>query len=215
MKISYNRRSYMNWMKPPFLTAHIHSFLNVSEANGPGKRAVIWFQGCRRRCPGCCNPDMQSLLTSDQWQLVDVMIIKRWIMESLKDGIEGITLTGGEPLEQPVPCLDIIEAARGLGLSTVLYTGYEELSCVSSNYARKVWNMSDIVVAGPYRQDSPDFNRPVGSTNKRLIFNSDRYTIKDLSRWGWAEVHVHPGGGIVQTGVMPDLLKSMRRAAIL
>src|ERR1700691_3577776 len=27
----------------------------VSRANGPGRRAVLWFQGCTLNCPGCFN----------------------------------------------------------------------------------------------------------------------------------------------------------------
>ena len=29
-----------------------------TEAEGPGRRFALWFQGCPLRCPGCCNPEM-------------------------------------------------------------------------------------------------------------------------------------------------------------
>ena len=32
-----------------------------TESEGPGKRFAIWVQGCKKRCPGCCNPDMQEI----------------------------------------------------------------------------------------------------------------------------------------------------------
>ena len=34
----------------------VHSMLPRSVVNGPGERAVIWFQGCDLRCRGCFNP---------------------------------------------------------------------------------------------------------------------------------------------------------------
>jgi pyruvate-formate lyase-activating enzyme len=33
----------------------VHSFVPVSRANGPGRRAVLWFQGCNLNCPECWN----------------------------------------------------------------------------------------------------------------------------------------------------------------
>ena len=29
----------------------------ATEAEGPGRRFALWFQGCPLRCPGCCNPE--------------------------------------------------------------------------------------------------------------------------------------------------------------
>ena len=43
------------------------SYLNLAslrlstESEGPGKRLALWVQGCERRCPGCCNPNMQEI----------------------------------------------------------------------------------------------------------------------------------------------------------
>jgi pyruvate-formate lyase-activating enzyme len=34
----------------------VRAFEPASRANGPGLRAVVWFQGCTRACPGCFNP---------------------------------------------------------------------------------------------------------------------------------------------------------------
>ena len=35
----------------------LHHFLPVSQVNGPGRRAVVWVQGCTLGCPGCFNPE--------------------------------------------------------------------------------------------------------------------------------------------------------------
>ena len=39
------------------LTMQIAQVVPVTEAEGPGKRFAVWFQGCPLRCPGCCNPE--------------------------------------------------------------------------------------------------------------------------------------------------------------
>jgi len=35
----------------------LHALIPASRANGPGLRAVVFFQGCTLRCPGCWNPE--------------------------------------------------------------------------------------------------------------------------------------------------------------
>ncbi|MFM7150626.1 MAG: 4Fe-4S cluster-binding domain-containing protein, partial [Gemmataceae bacterium] len=44
--------------KPDPLLLSIAQTVPFTEAEGPGKRFAIWFQGCPFRCPGCCNPEM-------------------------------------------------------------------------------------------------------------------------------------------------------------
>lgn len=198
----------MRRLKPEAAVANIHSFLNVSEANGPGRRSVIWFQGCMNRCAGCCNPEMQQTRGGKSVAIQDIL---GWVMQAKKEGIEGISLTGGEPLLQPDACMVVIQEMRKLKLTTVLYTGYE----TPERWAqRKVWNLCDIVVAGPYFAAYPDLDRPVGSSNKKLIFHGKRYTHKDLDRWARGEVIVGRTGKIIQTGVMPDLLGDVPRKPV-
>src|SRR6059058_3547475 len=47
--------SYTVFMEAIVSVAHI---VPCTEAEGPGKRFALWFQGCPLRCPGCCNPEM-------------------------------------------------------------------------------------------------------------------------------------------------------------
>ncbi len=34
----------------------LHALIPASRANGPGLRAVVFFQGCKVGCVGCWNP---------------------------------------------------------------------------------------------------------------------------------------------------------------
>ena len=40
---------------------NLASIRMCTESEGPGRRLAIWVQGCKKRCPGCCNPDMQEI----------------------------------------------------------------------------------------------------------------------------------------------------------
>ena len=41
----------------PEPTLQVAQIVPCTEAEGPGKRFALWFQGCPLRCPGCCNPE--------------------------------------------------------------------------------------------------------------------------------------------------------------
>src|SRR5258708_10952072 len=87
-------------MNPPpidqELTLRVAQVVPCTEAEGPGKRFALWFQGCPLRCPGCCNPEM---LPFDGGQSIPVSDLVNLIFDAQSQhGIEGITLLGGEPL---------------------------------------------------------------------------------------------------------------------
>ena len=69
-----------------------------TESEGPGKRIAIWVQGCERRCPGCCNLDMQEIRKNI---IVDTNDLIELIQKSMaSDEIEGLSFIGGEPMLQ-------------------------------------------------------------------------------------------------------------------
>src|SRR5262245_66185986 len=69
--------------------------VSCTEAEGPGRRFALWFQGCPLRCPGCCNPEMLPFTGGQCWSLGTVVDLIRTAARDHR--IEGITLLGGEP----------------------------------------------------------------------------------------------------------------------
>ena len=138
-----------------------------TEAEGPGKRLTIWFQGCNILCKGCCNPGFQPLVPKYILSL-DKLIE---IIEDAKDkfGIEGVTYTGGEPtLQQHLPKLT--DAIHKLGLGVISFTGrqFEEV--------QDILNGCDVVLDGAYIEEKRERKRRIlGSANQRIICLTDRY----------------------------------------
>ncbi|MFA5467217.1 MAG: 4Fe-4S cluster-binding domain-containing protein, partial [Candidatus Izemoplasmatales bacterium] len=93
-----------------------------TEAEGPYKRLAIWFQGCTIGCPGCCNPELQTMKPAHIISLDELIAI---IKESKKENtIEGVTFLGGEPtLQSHLAELALHIHQEGLGV--ILFTGYE------------------------------------------------------------------------------------------
>ena len=161
---------------PQDIRLRVAQIIPSTEAEGPGKRFAIWFQGCPLRCPGCCNPEFLSFRGGEDKSLSDVVEIM-----TSQDGIEGITLLGGEPFAHAEAAAALAESAKQHGLSVMAFSGYllEDLQ-LQSGEAAALLAQIDILVDGPYDRDRPDTARRwIGSTNQRIHFLTDRYRADD------------------------------------
>src|ERR1700722_16285680 len=83
-------------VNPDEVVLSVAQIVPVTEAEGPGVRFALWFQGCPLRCPGCCNPEMLPFEGGERLAVADVVA---QVEEATREhGVEGITLLGGEPL---------------------------------------------------------------------------------------------------------------------
>ena len=89
-----------------------HKIEKTSVANGTGIRVVLWVSGCSLHCKGCQNPKTWDL---NSGKLFDEDA-KRELFEALdKSYIQGITFSGGHPLENENLCI-LREVHRAKGL---------------------------------------------------------------------------------------------------
>ena len=97
----------------------MHGMLRHSLVNGPGIRCILFLQGCTHHCPGCQNPETHDIHggtpCSTQAILNDILTDRN---------LDGVTLSGGDPLLQPKACTEIAKACKQHGLSVWVYTGY-------------------------------------------------------------------------------------------
>src|SRR4051794_303302 len=104
------------------MTASVAHWTACTEAEGPGRRFALWFQGCPLRCPGCCNPEM---LPFDGGRQVPVADLVSAIFDAhAEHGIEGITLLGGEPLAHAAAGAAVATAIQARGLTVMVFSGY-------------------------------------------------------------------------------------------
>ncbi len=163
---------------PPILSvAHVAP---ATEAEGPGRRFALWFQGCPLRCPGCCNPEMLPFTGGTPRPVAHVLAEVDRTRSA--EAIEGVTLLGGEPLAHAAGAAALARGARSLGLSVMVFTGYtlEEARELPDPAVADLLAHTDILVDGPYDRDRPDTRRRwIGSTNQRIHFLTDRYRADD------------------------------------
>lgn len=123
-------------------------------------------------------------------------------VEEVKGEIEGLTLSGGEPLDQIPGLVSFLRLVREkTSLSVLLFTGYtlEEAECLPGG--REVLGLLDVIVAGPYVHSRHLGRALLGSANQKVRFLTPRYTPADLETVPEAEVLVGRDGAAVVTGI--------------
>ncbi|HEY5926067.1 MAG TPA: 4Fe-4S single cluster domain-containing protein [Kofleriaceae bacterium] len=180
----------------------VHAIEPRSRANGPGARFVVWLQGCTLGCPGCFNPT-----THDTRGGRDVSLDE--LARQLADtpGIEGVSLSGGEPLQQAEGAAALLAAARALGLSTLAFSGYTLEEIRALPHGPTVLAQLDVLVDGRYVAGERLATGLRGSANQRIHLLTSRYQLADVEATPVAEIRIGPSGDVVLTGVNPLKLK--------
>lgn len=187
----------MNWINLAYS-------LPFTEAEGPGRRAAIWVQGCNKRCPGCCNPGYLQLVERD---LVSAASVLEWLEKAHKThNLDGVTFLGGEPMLQAQGLAFVAQGAQELGLSVMVFSGYTkfELDALQLPGSDNLLRYTDVLVDGPYDSMLPDYSRRwVGSTNQRFQYLTNRYDArieKGDAVERVIEVHLHSDGSVFLNG---------------
>jgi anaerobic ribonucleoside-triphosphate reductase activating protein len=143
----------------------IHRTLAASRVNGPGSRFVVWVQGCSRCCSGCFNPDTHD--PNGGYDTAVPEIIKQIPLT----GVEGITVSGGEPFEQAENLLALLEAIGKMGLHRLVYTGYtyDALRSLENRAADKCLAEIDMLIDGAFEKGIPPYMPWTGSGNQRVM----------------------------------------------
>jgi len=180
------------------VTLNLHAALSSSRSNGPGARYVIWFQGCTLACSGCFNPQTHR---PEPHSLVTVRELL-WTIGQVEHRIEGITMSGGEPLQQPEGLLHLLRTVRHeTGLTTLLFSGYEKSEIERLPLGPPILAELDVLVAGRYQQEQHLGAGLRGSSNQKIHLLSERYTLREVEATLDSEIHIQPGGTILVTGI--------------
>lgn len=186
----------------------VHAIEPRSRANGPGTRFVVWFQGCSLGCPGCFNPDTHAP-ERRSLHTIDALMAQ---IAAQGDAIEGITLSGGEPFEQPEAALALVSAVRArTGLSILIFSGYAIEEIGQLPHGQAILTHIDVLVDGRYQAPRRLGRGLRGSVNQRIHLLSDRYRAGDVEATPEAEIRIDARGQVVLTGVDPLRLARARR----
>lgn len=190
----------------------LHGFVPASRANGPGLRAVIYFQGCSLNCSGCWNIRSHKFHGPE----VSTAVVAQEIDTAIRTSpLEGVTFSGGEPMQQAPALVDVVHRIRAVAptVSMGMFTGYTEAELDTGQYAtrpstspaekQRLWQVVrgylDFAVLGRYDRTQPSTAPLRTSRNQRLALFSRRYEERDF-REQIVEVAIAGNGKALMTG---------------
>ncbi|MCJ8207299.1 4Fe-4S single cluster domain-containing protein [Pseudomonas sp. RGM2987] len=162
--------------------------MELSCVNGPGLRLTLWVQGCALNCKGCFNPGTHA------GEAKTLMPIDELAQKINALGVVGVTLSGGEPLDQAPALEQLIHAVNG-EKNWILYTGYTPKEIFQNEAMIRVVKAVDLTLAGRYRQNA---KHPY--QYKQIIKTSERVDV-DFFRTRRVVEFVVSNSGVTKTGL--------------
>ena len=132
--------------------------------NGNGCRYVLWVQGCDLACVGCWNQHTWSF-EDKILKSVDEIFTQ---IQSLKDKLDGVTFTGGEPFLQALELSKLAFLIKeNTSLDIQIFSGFykEELT---EEAQIELLSYTDILVAGRYDSTKENNNQTTYILNEHI-----------------------------------------------
>ena len=154
-----------------------HDIKKCDMLNGDGIRCVLFVSGCSHHCDGCHNPETwnpRSGIPFDESAEGEIRD------ELRKDYVDGITLSGGDPLHE-ANMNDIYGLVKWIknefpDKTIWIYTGYTyaELKDDDSRIGeirRRILGQCDVLVDGRFEKSQASEEYPfAGSLNQNIIY---------------------------------------------
>ncbi|MBY8839971.1 4Fe-4S single cluster domain-containing protein [Streptomyces sp. SP2-10] len=148
------------------------------ETLGPGKRLGVWFQGCSLACAGCMSRHTWDPEAGTPATVSAVLALWR---RALADGADGLTVSGGEPLQQAPALMELLAGAARLRdgarrhegsagphpADLLVYTGHEPGELTPERWT--ALGGADAVITGRFRVAEPTRLAWRGSANQRIV----------------------------------------------
>lgn len=145
---------------------------------GPGKRVGIWVAGCSRECKGCSNPELWEQRPEYEISVHQLFSLVETLAEAHE--IDGFTISGGEPLNQPKELAELIHRLNTISSDILVYTGYqfEALQARQDLATDSVLAQIAVLIDGKYIEELNDGTFLRGSSNQRVYVLRDEHIAK-------------------------------------
>ena len=139
-------------------------------ANGPNIRSSLFVSGCTHKCEGCFNEDYRNFRYGNEWtpDICDEFI------EMIKDPqIKGVTIIGGEPMDQ-IQDDDLLNLVKRIkeetGKNIWIYSGYTYEQILQHEKRKEILSFCDALVDGLFVLELKNLKLKFrGSSNQRII----------------------------------------------
>ncbi len=143
---------------------------------GPGERIGVWVQGCDLACHGCMARDTWA---ADGGVELDVsQVIERMLSNVGDTEVDGITISGGEPFDQPDGLRALLEQLpsrlrrrQRREVDVLVYSGHSWGHLQDRH--RDILELADAVIPEPFDSAQMPGGRWRGSANQPLMVLSE------------------------------------------
>ncbi|MCM1134758.1 MAG: radical SAM protein [Clostridium sp.] len=184
---------------------YIERILSPIETLGPGKRLVIWVRGCSKHCRGCANPELWDTSNARNFSVGD---IAKMIQNIYSAGpFDGVTISGGDPLEQKNELLMLLAEINRITDDVLVYTGYtyeEVCALLSKEELSALRDRLSVLIDGRYMELLNTKDTVLrGSSNQRIIYFNEKYKKKyeEYLLEGRKIQNVYLGSQLISVGI--------------
>lgn len=156
---------------------------------GYGRRIGIWFQGCSIGCKGCCSRDTWPTVGGHKQEVSEVLA---WIERLTLDTVDGFTISGGEPFDQPRALLELLKSIRSIPnrrdrqpRDLLIYSGFSWERLRREH--EEITMLADALITEPFVEGRP----------AKELFGSDNQRLRSITGLGRAR---YGDGGNASTG---------------
>jgi len=130
---------------------------------------TIFTQGCNHHCPGCQNPQTHDFNGGHFIELDEILS-----MIDENPLLDGITFSGGDPMDQAAALVPLAREIKERGLNLVIFTGYTYERLMELSHERpdmfELLTFADILIDGPFIMAKKSLELKFrGSSNQRII----------------------------------------------
>ena len=135
-----------------------------TSVDGIGLRTSIYCAGCQNHCPGCHNPQSWDENGGEPIKIDE-------LFKHIVDADMNVTFTGGDPMLHPEGFIELAQMIKNNTNKNIwCYTGYKFEDLIQHPIRRKLVELCDVIVDGPYVESERDLSLHFrGSRNQRVI----------------------------------------------
>lgn len=135
-----------------------------TSVDGIGLRTSIYCAGCQNHCPGCHNPQSWDENGGEPIKIDE-------LFKHIVDADMNVTFTGGDPMLHPEGFIELAQMIKNNTNKNIwCYTGYKFEDLIQHPIRRKLVELCDVIVDGPYIESERDLSLHFrGSRNQRVI----------------------------------------------
>lgn len=144
------------------------------ETLGYGRRIGIWTIGCPHACFNCSNPELWK---ENKKKDLPLRYIYQ-MLESIKEPIDGVTISGGEPFQQVKQLSELIRyISTNISEDILIYSGYtlRQLKKWQNPFVEDILNNVAALVDGKYIEEKNDNSPLKGSSNQIVHILNEKY----------------------------------------